>query len=138
MHVSIVMAHAEDQLRSTRISCYADDGTVSSAIPLDLHPVASPSRVVAAIRPFRHHTLDRPKQREPLASGVVAAGLLHHLHAGMRVLSHDVLEPGASRRQWFIDEADTTDLKCIEGHENGRLLPGCTGYVFSRNRQPRL
>jgi hypothetical protein len=56
----------------------------------------------------------------------------------MRVLSHELLETGASRRQWFSDEADTTDLKCIEDDENGRLLPGGTAYMFSRNRQPRL
>jgi hypothetical protein len=41
VHVSIVMAHAEDEVRSPRISGYADDGAVGSAMPLDLHPIAN-------------------------------------------------------------------------------------------------
>jgi hypothetical protein len=94
---SIVMAQSEHELWTPDIPCHADSSAFGRAIPLDLHSVASPSSVVAAVGPLRHHTLDRWQQREPPARNVTAAGLLHQLQARMSVLADKPLEAGSSR-----------------------------------------
>src|SRR5438105_11019932 len=120
MQLSIDMAQSEDELWTPHVRCHADNGAIGRAIPLDLYPVASPSRVVAAVGPFRHHTLDRWKQREPLARNVTAAGLLHQLQTRMGVLADQPLEPRSSCRERLFDQAGTAHLEHSEGDENRR------------------
>ena len=122
VQLSIDMAQTEHELWIPHVPCHADNGAIGGAIPLDFQPVAAPSSVVAAVRPFRHHALDRWQEGEPLARNVTSAGLLHQLQTRMGVLADKPLEPDSSRREWLIDEAGTADLEHIEGDEDGGLL----------------
>src|SRR5438105_11216030 len=133
MQLSIVMAQSEHELWTPHVPCHADNSAIGRAIPLDLHPVASPSSVVAAVGPFRHHTLDRWQEREPIARNVTATGLLHQLQTRMGVLADKPLEPGSSCREWLIDKPGTADLEHIEGDENGGLLRGSSRHILSRD-----